>query len=376
MPKRGENIYKRKDSRWEGRYRKGIDPSGKVRFGYVYGKTYKEVHDRLVVLKSAYDEEPSPPVPCLLLKTISQEWLAKEHLTAKASTYNKYTHILEKHILPELGNENIHALTSSKLNTFIEDKLQNGRLDRTGGLAPKTVHDIYVIIKSILKYAEFEYHITIHLPPIPLLKRQKPNINVLEPEHLERLETYLHNNLSPDHLGILLCLYTGLRLGEICALRWENINLKQGILKIDSTLQRIQDPEMTHGAKTRVIREQPKSPSSRREIPIPDFLLELLRAIDPGVDPELYFLTGTTRFMEPRTYQNRFKYYLKFNEIPYTNFHTLRHTFATRCTMAGVDAKSLSEILGHSTVQMTLNYYVHTSIEEKKRQMEKVCRGV
>lgn len=372
MPKKGENIYKRKDSRWEGRYRKGTDPSGKIRFGYVYGKTYKEVHDKLLILKTA-QEYTENPGSAYSFKNISQEWLAKEHLAVKASTYSKYVYTLEKHILPELGDKNTNKLTFSILNAFIEGKLQNGRLDHTGGLAPKTVHDIYIILKSILKYAECEYHISNHLQPIVLQKNKKPHINVLAPEHLEKLETFLQNNTSPDHLGILLCLYTGLRLGEICALRWGNINLTLGILKIDSTLQRIKKPEATHGVKTQIICEKPKSPSSRREIPIPDFLLERLRQVNPGANPDFYFLTGTSQFMEPRTYQNHFKNYLKSNQIPYTNFHTLRHTFATRCTMAGVDAKSLSEILGHSTVQMTLNYYVHTSIDEKKRQMEKIC---
>lgn len=372
MPKKGENIYKRKDSRWEGRYRKGTDPSGKTQFGYVYGKTYKEVQDKLVMLKKA-QENTHKADSAYSFKKISQEWLAKEHLTTKASTYNRYVFMLEKHILPEFGNKNTNNLTFPVLNAFIEGKLQNGRLDHTGGLSPKTVHDIYVIIRSILKYAECEYHISNHLQPIALQKHKKPHINVLTPEHLEKLETFLQNSNSPDHLGILLCLYTGLRLGEICALRWENIDLTLGILKIDSTLQRIQNSEATHGTKTQIICEKPKSPSSRREIPIPDFLLERLRETNLGTDPDFYFLTGTSQFMEPRTYQNHFKTYLESNQIPYTNFHTLRHTFATRCTMAGVDAKSLSEILGHSTVQMTLNYYVHTSIDEKKRQMEMIC---
>ncbi len=372
MPKKGENIYKRKDSRWEGRYRKGTDPSGRIRFGYVYGKTYREVHDKLILLKSTYKEIPESP--SCLFETISQEWLAKEHLTIRVSTYNKYVHILNRHILPELGKNEVKEITSARLNQFIEKKLQNGRLDHTGGLAPKTVHDIYVVIKSILKYAEYEYHISNHLQPIVLQKRSKPHIDVLEPEYLEKLEAFLQDNGSADHLGILLCLYTGLRLGEICALRWENINLKLGILRIDSTLQRIQNVEETRGMKTQVIRTKPKSPSSRREIPIPKFLLELLRKMNPGSNPDFYFLTGTSRFMEPRTYQNHFKCYLRANQIPDTNFHTLRHTFATRCTMAGVDAKSLSELLGHSTVQITLNYYVHTSIEEKRRQIEMICQ--
>lgn len=372
MPKRGENIYKRKDARWEGRYRKGIDPSGRIRFGYVYGKTYREVHDKLTILKSTYRDQPESS-PSFSFEKISQEWLAKEHLSVKVSTYSKYAQILNKHILPELGKEDIKELTFSKLNQFIEGKLQNGRLDHTGGLAPKTVHDIYVIIKSVLKYAEYEYHISNHLQPIVLLRHRKPHISVLGQEHLEKLEAFLQDGNNPDRLGILLCLYTGLRLGEICALRWGNINLKLGILKVDSTLQRIQSVEATHGVKTQVIRDTPKSPSSRREIPIPEFLLEVLKEMGSGLNPDFYFLTGTPRFMEPRTYQNHFKQYLKSTQIPDTNFHTLRHTFATKCTMAGVDAKSLSEILGHSTVQMTLNYYVHSSIEEKRRQMEKVC---
>ena len=345
-----------------------MDESGKIRFGYVYGKTYREVHEKLLVLKASYNY--SEPATVLTLEKVGYEWLAKERMLIKSSTYAKYVYTLKSHILPSLGNEDIRDITSYKLNLFIENKLQNGRIDQKGGLSRKTVHDMYVIIKSILKYAEEEYNTYNCNIQVPILRRKKPHISILDPSDQKKLEEFLlYNSDNPCCLGVLLCLYTGLRLGEICALKWEHINLKTEIIKIESTLQRIQNVDMKNAPRTRVVCGEPKSDSSNREIPIPYFLLELLKQNAPKSYLNSYFLTGNSRFLEPRTYQNRFKKFLKLNQIPPTNFHSLRHTFASRCVMAGVDIKSLSEILGHSNVQITLNYYVHTSIEDKRKQM-------
>lgn len=158
-----------------------------------------------------------------------------------------------------------------------------------------------------------------------------------------------------------------MRLGEICALKWENIYLDEGFIRINSTLQRIQNVDAKEGeSRTQVVCSPPKSIASSRDIPLPRFILKLLESDPLRPDVDYFFLTGSTEFLEPRTYQNHFKQYLSVNEIQPINFHALRHTFATRCIAAGVDIKSLSEILGHSSVQMTLNYYVHPSMDDKR----------
>ena len=311
----------------------------------------------------------------ITLRYAAEKWLEERRLFVKPSTYARYIHTLRIHILPHLEHECIGKLDTGRLNLYLQMLLSEGRIDKKGGLAPKTVYDIYVIVKAIIRFAEKNYQISGYLPRTSNLWKRGSHVTVMDVPSRVKLETFLlSNTANPCCLGILLCLYTGMRLGEICALKWENIHLEGGFIRIASTLQRIQNVEDDSGKKTRIICSPPKSRASSREIPLPGFLLNILRLYPPKSDLNLYFLTGTCRFVEPRTYQNCFKSYLKLNQLPDINFHALRHTFATRCVIAGVDIKSLSEILGHSSVQMTLNYYVHPSLEDKRRQIELISQ--
>lgn len=181
---------------------------------------------------------------------------------------------------------------------------------------------------------------------------------------------YLKENLTIKNAGIMLSLFTGLRLGEVCALKWSNIDLENSILYITTTMQRVQNLSI-EGPKTKVYVSEPKSACSIREIPIPDMLLRLLANFSNN--GSCYFLTGSSeKFIEPRNLQYHFKTVLKKALIFDMNFHALRHTFATRCIEVGVDIKTLSEILGHANVNITLNRYVHPSLEEKRLNMEKL----
>ena len=184
------------------------------------------------------------------------------------------------------------------------------------------------------------------------------------------LEGYLLKANDPAKFGILLALYSGMRIGEICALKWSNINLEAETISVVQTLQRLQDSE--NKGKTKILISEPKSQSSKRIIPIPTFLTELLRKIKPQI-PDAFLLSGNKNPIEPKTLQNKYKSCLKDCNIPYINFHTLRHTFATRCVEVGFDIKALSEILGHSSVGKTLNLYAHPTLEYKRSNMNKLA---
>ncbi|MFR9000911.1 MAG: site-specific integrase [Anaerobutyricum soehngenii] len=192
---------------------------------------------------------------------------------------------------------------------------------------------------------------------------------ILSERNQKILSSYLCLHLTYRNLGILICMYTGIRLGEICALTWEDISLTEGSIYIDKTIQRVQKEH--NGKKTMLIIATPKTPSSIRTIPIPNQLLQIIKSSE--LPQKGYLLTGSTeKYIEPRTYQYHFKKLLQRCKIPETNFHALRHTFATRCVELGFDIKTLSEILGHSSINITLNRYVHPSFDLKKQNMNKM----
>lgn len=373
MSKRGENIYKRKDNRWEGRYRKAVDDNGRTKLGYVYGKTYREVKEKLQIMKTESFDAPEDNFTVTFEK-VSIEWMHKEKLIIKESTLSKYAKILENHLLPEFSKMEIQKINSFAVNQFVAKKLKNGRLDGKGGLSSKTVQDMVMVLKSILKMAADEYSCKVQIKNAVMPDRKKRKISVLTVDEQKILSGYALEDIHDlKRLGLLMCMVTGMRLGEICALRWSDLDLNSGILKIRHTLQRIQNISAKASEKTSVIIDTPKTNSSIREIPLTNAMASILIAVKPE-EEDSYFLTGRDdKYMEPRTYQYYFSRTIEHLNITPLNFHGLRHTFATRCIENGFDTKSLSEILGHSNVNITLNRYVHTSMDAKKRQMERTC---
>ena len=187
----------------------------------------------------------------------------------------------------------------------------------------------------------------------------------------QQLLSILFENFDRYKLGVFICLYTGIRIGELCALQWKNISFNEKTIVIENTMQRLQNDDPNSIFKTRIIITEPKSKASLRTIPLPDFVLKVIKPFVAA--PNAYVLSGKCKsIIEPRTMQNRFKTYLKKGNIDDANFHSLRHTFATRCIEAGFDVKTLSEILGHSSVKITLDRYVHSSMELKRSNMEKL----
>jgi integrase len=265
------------------------------------------------------------------------------------------------------------SINSSRITTFVTEKLKNGKINTEGGLSGKTIKDIVTLIKSVLRYAKEVGFLSDEIPISLTYPQQKSKeMRVLTKEEQTVFEKYLCTDINESKLGVLLCLYTGLRVGEICALTWADIALDNHTLTVNRTMQRVQNMNEMESKKTNVLITEPKSIYSNRIIPVPDCLISILESFKPKMT-NTYVLTGKTEhYIEPRTYQNRFKTYIAASGIRDANFHSTRHTFATRCVELGFEIKSLSEILGHSSVNITLNRYVHPSFDMKRSNMNKL----
>ena len=276
---------------------------------------------------------------------------------------------MNQYLIPQIGKLQPQELTSERLEIFCKTLLTSGGRHHSG-LSVKTVSDILSVTRAILRYSVSKgYRISCDFSIISL-KQPSKNLHILSQLEQQKLCSYLQKNLTPVNLGILLSLFFGLRIGEICALQWSDISFDEKLIFVHRTMQRLQNTEDSE-KRTRICISTPKSPSSIRQIPIPDGLLALLQ--NDSCDKSGYLLTGKTDiFMEPRTMQRHFKQALKAAGIEEINYHVLRHTFATRCVELNFDVKSLSEILGHATVNITMNRYVHPSMEYKRQNMQRL----
>lgn len=374
MARKGENIYKRKDGRWEGRYIKDRDLHNKPLYGYVYAKTYSEVRMKLQESITANQiTKPAKKVSHILSYWIDL-WLAQKEYSVKQSTYIRYKNNIEKHIKPVLGSFNVSLIDTSVLQGFVTDKLSNERVDNGGGLSEKTLTDIMMILKNVLNYSKSNGELVNCDFSQIAIKKKYQEMRVLSKDEERSLNKVLFKNLDIYKLGVLICLYTGIRIGELCALQWKNISFSDKTIKIEKTMQRLQCGENAE-YKTKVIISDPKSFSSNRVIPLPDFLIDELKKYR-GEDKSFVLAVEDKQYTEPRTMQNHFKKYIAEAKIEEANFHSLRHTFATRCVEADFEIKSLSEILGHSSVKITLDKYVHVTMQMKRDNMAKVKLAV
>lgn len=376
MAKRGENIYKRKDGRWEARAIKGYNEHGKAVYSYFYGRFYKEAKDKMFLLLPYINDsitvKSHKAENTHFFGELLDRWLENSRLRLKESSYVKYRNLIDKHIKPTLGGEPLPSITSAMLNKFVADKLKSENNNRAKGLSVKTVKDIISVIKSALRYGKDESMISDCNINVTLPKVKPNNMRILSVTEQSTLEKFLCTDMDESKLGIYVCLYTGIRIGEICSTLWSDFSLEDGVLNISRTMQRIQTLDDESPEKTKIITTDPKSNFSVRTIPLPDCLLNKLKQFRPTLQ-DAYLLTGEAgRFIEPRTYQYRFKSYLAKCEIKNANFHALRHTFSTRCVALGFDIKSLSEILGHANVNITLNRYVHPTFDMKRSNMNKL----
>ncbi len=352
------NIYLRRDGRWEGRISKGRDKLGKRKYKYIFGRTKEEVIDKINNINKL---EKNNNQCMFTMGNIFKEWFSSVKYRLKESTSANYQMKANKHILPFFGKKMISNMTSKDIENFITEKQEQG-------LSSRYISDIIVLIKSIFRYASKKFNICSPADGICLPKKRNPEIRLLDDKEQKKLQKYVSNNQNNTTLGIALTMTTGIRIGELCALQWQDIDLKKRILTVRKTVQRIQCP--TDTTRTRLIITEPKSESSKRQIPIPDCVINMLKNFR-GKDHE-YLLSNTSKPIEPRTMQYRFSRILNNENLPSVHFHALRHIFASNCVKLGFDIKSLSEILGHSSVEITLNRYVHSSFEQKRKYMKRI----
>ena len=296
-------------------------------------------------------------------------WLNKyvKH-TVKLRTFDRYKYNIEKHINPKLGEYKLEKLTVNVLQGFVLDKLERGNLKNGGPLANNSVIGIVNIIKSALNLAvsleiiQKEYSHKIKLPT----PTEKP-VNAFEKQEQQKLEQFCLNSKKSNHIGIVICLYTGLRIGELLALTWEDINFVNGLMKIDKEAYRNKQNGQWH-----TIIDKPKTKTSNRVIPIPKTLLIKLKEIKKKSKYKHIISTNKNTIVDTRSYQKTFERILTKLKIPYKNFHALRHTFATRAVELGIDVKSLAEIMGHKNPTITLQRYTHSLLSYKTDMMNKI----
>jgi integrase len=361
MSRRGENIYKRGDGRWEGRYIRGRTPEGRAQYGYVYAATYSACREKRRQRLQELPREITPSNNMTLPEAVELFFTEREQKRKlKESTVSRYRYMVRRYIQPQLGAAPLYTLTEERVAAFYQ-RLQGQ------GLSPKSARDAGVLLRAILRTATKRGCFCTGInAELPVCKKRQVEI-FTEPE-IVRLAHHIVDEPDLTGLGILLALNSGLRLGELCALRWSDIDLHAGFLRVEREVQRLYEKGCT-----KLIVQPPKSESSLRRIPLPADILSLLAAHKPKTAGSVCLLTGTAAPLEPRTMQNRYRALLKRAGVPYRNFHALRHTYATRCIEQNVDVKSVSEMLGHSDVRITLQTYVHVSLRHKQQAVQSIC---
>ena len=360
MPRKGENISKRKDNRWEGRYIIGRRADGRAIYRSVYGKSYSEVREKLLSLKM---EAKKAPVEGHFPGTFGEYaalWLVEKTRSIKPSTQDHYLRCLQNHILPVLGERPMQRLCPQDVSGF------RAVLDEKG-LGSGTMRNILRLLAALTKRAaltgaiECDACLDMELPKPP--PRKAEVLTLAEQKRLERTAMQSENGFA-----VVLALYTGLRIGELCALRWEDVDLDARALTVNKTVQRLRSQE-EHGALTAINIGAPKSASACRIISLPDCLLAQLCRLKAQSKSD-YVISCRSGLAEPRVVQYRFERLLQLAALRHVNFHALRHTYATRCMELGMDVTTLSKLLGHSSVKMTLDIYTDSLMEHRTQAVK------
>jgi len=299
------------------------------------------------------------------ISAISQLWLADKKKYVKKSTISAYMLLVENHISPYFGVK--YKIDEEEVQVFVLQKLKEG-------LSQKTVKDILIVLNMILKYGAKHNYLVYKPYDIRFPTEQKrEQLEVLSRSEQKKIMDYIQEHFTFRNLGIYLCLSTGIRIGEVCALTWEDLNTDTEMISINKTIQRIYTIE--NGIrKTELIIDSPKTKNSNREIPMNRELLKMIKSVKKIVNNSFFVLTNEAKPSEPRTYRNYYKNFMDNLKMPNLKFHGLRHSFATRCIESNCDYKTVSVLLGHSNITTTLNLYVHPNAEQKKKAINQMFR--
>lgn len=301
-------------------------------------------------------------------KEITTEWKLMKKGYVKKSTHSAYSLIIENHLLPTFAESIV--INENDVQNFVLSKLNSG-------LSVKSIKDILVVFKMILKFGSKQGLCNAYIGDITLpTYRKQEEVTVFNIETQKKIMDYIKNNFTFKNFGIYLCLSTGLRIGEVCALQWKDIDLKTGLISVNKTINRIYVVDDIIGRHTELIIDTPKTQNSIRDIPMSNEMLKMLKTIKKIVNQDYYVLTNESYPLEPRTYRSYYCKLLRNLNIPKLKFHGLRHSFATRCIESNCDYKTVSVLLGHSNISTTLNLYVHPNLEQKKRCINKMFKSL
>ncbi len=295
------------------------------------------------------------------------EWCRDKRHYVKQTTISSYMLTVENHLIPRFGE--MTSISEQDVQGFVLEKLQNG-------FRQKTVKDMLTVLKMIVRYGcRMGYYQSMPWDIRFPKDYKKEDLEVMSIQNQRRLITYLKSNITSRNIGIILCLNTGVRIGELCALKWKDIDTRSGVVKVQHTLSRVY--KIVDGQRfTNLEESTPKTLNSLREIPLSNDMLSLLKPLCKVMNKDYYILSNSKKPMEPRTLRNHFNSLLKELMIPKIKFHGLRHSFATRCIESRCDYKTVSMILGHSNISTTLDLYVHPNKDQKKKCIEKMIRAM
>lgn len=292
-------------------------------------------------------------------------WKVDKKQYVKKSSFSAYTLLIENHLQPVFGDQ--FVIEEADVQSFVFQKLESG-------LSHKTIKDILIVLKMILKFGA--KHKCLDYTPFDIqfpTERKKHNIEVLSRADQKKIMSYIQEHFTFRNLGVYICLSAGMRIGEVCALTWQDIDTDNGVISVNRTIQRIYVIEEGN-RRTELILDTPKTKNSIREIPISKDLLKILKPFKKIVNPSFFVLTNDAKPTEPRTYRSYYKNLMKELNMPELKFHGLRHSFATRCIESNCDYKTVSVLLGHSNISTTLNLYVHPNMEQKKKAIEQMFK--
>ena len=297
----------------------------------------------------------------ITISRLAREWLAEKRAEVKRSTFSTYSILINRHIIPYFATVRVEDVD---IQQFVSDK--------TTELSSKTIKDLLIILKMIFRYANRKYGVV--CPEVAVkFKFSVGEAEAFSIDEHRQILNYIRGNFTLKNLGIYIVLTTGMRIGEVCALRWADIDTREGVIRVTKTLQRVYDPEKRC---TQLVLDSPKTSSSVREIPICFDLLRVLRPLSKVVSADNFVLTNTMYPLEPRTYREHYRRVLKNLGIKYRKFHILRHSFATRCIESNCDYKTLSALLGHTSIATTLNLYVHPNTAQKRKCIHKMLKSL
>ncbi len=300
------------------------------------------------------------------LKKLLELWLERymKH-TIKIRTYNRYKSICDLHLIKDLGEYELEELKPNVLQDFLLKKIDDH-------YSTNTIKGIVSVLKQALRLAitlEFvdkEYCSNLKMP-----SSEEKEISVFTKKEQQVIESFCLNHKKRNYIGIVICLYTGIRLGELLALTWNDIDFNSNLLTINKTSY-----SAKVDGKTQIIVDKPKTKKSNRVIPLPNQLVKLLKIIKKESNSKYVITTRNSGMVGNRSYQRTFKFILKKVNVPYRNFHSLRHTFATNAIELGMDVKTLAEILGHTNAMITLNRYSHSLLNYKIEMMNKLGKNL